>query len=368
MDQEKDYLEMIKDTSDLVAQEKAAQLGDLAVAFQSSERLTNDVEFWRWMGANYPKNLSSGQLVQEMASTKARWLNTQLQGKGYEWDFMMSQRHDPTKLLSTFNAGDCPTQPGIDITEKDILSGSTKATYQNKAYLSKNNPNLHNTPKDAIVVTNQEKVAYAQKQGYQTEAYMDADEIRDIRDSRFQKAVKGRVETTYTLQTIAKTSIKAGTIAAVIGMTTETVHSYRAWKSGELSKEQYLKEIFKAGGDAGVTGTMTSAAMIPVQAAITAAGVSSFVAIPVAIVFGAAVNAVVAPCFARGKYRQILNEAKYYQAIESIYDDFTAAVERSAAQYTVYVQQMQLQAQRYEQMKQTSRNMDASLKNLYDSI
>ena len=49
MDQEKDYLEMIKDTSYLVAQEKAAQLGDLAVAFQSSERLTNDVEFWRWI-------------------------------------------------------------------------------------------------------------------------------------------------------------------------------------------------------------------------------------------------------------------------------------------------------------------------------
>ena len=94
--------------------------------------------------------------------------------------------------------------------EKDYLSGSTKATYQNKAYLSKNDPNLHNTPKDAIV-------------------------------------------------------------------------------------------------------------------------------------FGAAVNAVVAPCFARGKYRQILNEAKYYQAIESIYDDFTAAVERSAAQDTVYVQQIKHQ-------------------------
>ena len=119
MDQEKDYLEMIKDTSDLVAQEKAAQLGDLAVAFRSSERLTNDVEFWRWMGANYPKNLSSGQLVQEVASTKAHWLNTQLQGKGYEWDFMMSQRHDPTKLLSTFNAGDCPTQP------PDVKIGTT---------------------------------------------------------------------------------------------------------------------------------------------------------------------------------------------------------------------------------------------------
>lgn len=368
MNREQEYLDIINDTTKLVAQEKASHLGNVAAAFQNSSRLANDVEFWRWMGANYPKDLSNTQLIQQTANTKARWLNTQLQGKGYEWDFMALQRSKPSNLLSVFEAGDCPTQPGIDVTQTDILNKSVKATYQNKAYLSTNNPNLHNTPKDAIVVTNQEKVKYAQKQGYQTEGYMNADEIQTIRDGRFKRAADGKVSTTYNLQNVATASTKAGVIGAVIGMTTETVISYHAWKSGELSDEQYLKEVLKAGGDAGVTGAATTAAMIPVQAVITATGASSLIAIPITIVFGAAINTVVAPCFGRGKYRQILHEAKYYQAIEDMYDDFISAVENSANQYTAYVNQMQLQAQRHEQMKDFSKKMDKSLNNLYDLI
>ena len=160
---EDEMLQMIDDTSKLVAEEKASHLGEAAAAYQKSTALTNDVEFWKWMGANYPKDMSSSTLIQQAASEKSRWLNTQLQGKGYEWDYMTMQRSNPTKLLSRFEAGDCPTQPGIDITEMNILDGSVTGTYQNKAYLSSNNPNLHNTPKDAIVVTNREKVAYAQK-------------------------------------------------------------------------------------------------------------------------------------------------------------------------------------------------------------
>ena len=175
--QEQEYLSIINETANLIADEKAMQLVDASIAFQASNQLTNDVEFWRWMGANYSNDLSNTQLIQQSATTKARWLNTQLQGKGYEWDFMTLQRNNPTKILSVFEAGDCPTQPGIDVTETNIFNNKIKATYQNKAYLSNNNPNLHNTPKDAIVVTNQEKVSYAQKQGYQTKGYMDADEI-----------------------------------------------------------------------------------------------------------------------------------------------------------------------------------------------
>ena len=368
MNQEQEYLNMISDTTQLVAQEKASRLGEAATAFQNSGQLANDVDFWRWMGANYPRDLSNTQLIQQAANTKSRWLSTQLQGKGYEWDYMALQRSKPSNLLSIFEAGDCPTQPGIDVTETDILTGSVKATYQNKAYLSTNNPNLHNTPKDAIVVTNQEKVKYAQKQGYQTEGYMDADEIQTIRDGRFKRAADGKVSTTYNLQNVSAASAKAGVIGAVIGMTTETVVSYRVWKSGAISDEQYMKEVLKAGGDAGITGAATTAAMVPVQAAIAAAGASSLIAIPVAVVFSAAINSVVAPCFGRGKYRQVLNEAKYYQAIEDVYDDFILAVEHSANQYTAYVNQMQQQAQRHEQMKQFSKKMDKPLKDLYDSI
>ena len=368
MNTEQEYLQVIQETSQLVARDKATQLGDAAVAFQNSGQLANDVGFWHWMGANYPNDLSSAQLIQQTSMDKARWLNTQLQGKGYEWDFMTMQRSKPSNILSIFEAGNCPTQPGIDITQTDVLSGSVKATYQNKAYLSSNNPNLHNTPHDAIVVTNKEKVAYSQKQGYQTESYMDANEIRSIRDKRFQQAERGMANTTYNLQNIAQASLKAGAVAAVIGMTVETVVSYRAWKAGELSDSQYLNEVLKAGGDAGITGAATTAAMIPVQAAIVAAGASTLIAIPVAIVFSSAINAVVAPCFGRGKYREILNEAKYYQALEAVYDDFMVAVEQSANQYMVYIGQMQLQSQQYEQMRELSKNMNHSLKKLFDSI
>src|SRR5699024_7091843 len=154
-------------------------------------------------------------------------------------------------------AGDCPTQPGIDITETGLLDNSVKGTYQNKAYLSSNNPDLHNTPKDAVVVTNQEKVSYAKQQGYRTEGYMDSDEIATVRDSRFEKAASGKANTTYNLKNITMASVKAGILGAVVGITTETIVSYREWKDGEMTDEEYLKEIMKAGGEAGTTAGLT---------------------------------------------------------------------------------------------------------------
>ena len=365
---EEELLRMIDDTSKLVAENKAQHLGEVAVAYKQSAALTNDVEFWKWMGANYPKDLSSSSLIQRAATDKSRWLNTQLQGKGYEWDYMVTQRSNPTKLLSKFEAGDCPTQAGIDITEINVLDGSVMETYQNKAYLSSNNPNLHNTPKDAIVVTNKEKVAYAKKQGYQTEQYMDADKIKKIRDVRYKQAASGKASTTYNLRNVATASAKAGVVGVVIGMTTETMVSYRAWKDGKLSDREYLDEVLKAGGDAGITATATTAAMIPVQSAITVAGASTLIGIPVAILFGSAINSIVAPCFGRGKYRTILGEAKYYQELENIYDDFIRVAKNSAEQYMVYVQQMELQANRHAQMREMSKQMNVKLKDLYDSI
>ena len=85
MDKEQEYIEMIEDTSQLLAREKTAFLGETATAVKESGALANEVEFWKWMGANYPKDLSSTELIQQAAEEKARWLNTQLQGKGYEW-------------------------------------------------------------------------------------------------------------------------------------------------------------------------------------------------------------------------------------------------------------------------------------------
>ena len=368
MNKEQEYMEMIEDTSQLLAKEKTTFFGETATAVKESGALVNEVEFWKWMGANYPKDLSSTDLIQKAAEEKARWLNTQLQGKGYEWDYMALQRTKPDKILSAFEAGDCPTQPGIDITESSILDRSVKGTYQNKAYLSSNNPNLHNTPKEAVVVTNSEKVAYARKQGYVTEEYMDADEIANVRDARFQKASKGQVSTTYNFKNVALSSAKAGVVGAAVGITVETVASYKRWKSGEITDQEYLKEVLKAGGEAGATAGFTSAAMIPVQSAVTVAGASTLLTIPIAFVFGTVISSVIAPCFGRGKYRKILAEAKYYQALEKVYDDFLKVVEQSANQYQEYMSAVIMENKKFRKMQDLSKEIDKNLEKIYQSI
>ena len=53
---ENDILEMMNDTSQLIAQFKIDELSSAAIVAQGSSALTNDVEFWKWMGRNYSKS------------------------------------------------------------------------------------------------------------------------------------------------------------------------------------------------------------------------------------------------------------------------------------------------------------------------
>ena len=70
----------------------------------------------------------------------------------------------------------------------------------------------------------------------------------------------------------------------------EAMSSYRSWKNGKLTSEEYLKEILKSGGDAGVTSSMTAGLMIPVSKVITLAGASNLLTIPIAFVITDTVN------------------------------------------------------------------------------
>ena len=363
-----EYVKMMNETGELISKEKSKSLANAMLAYHETVPISNEIEFWNWLGQNYPKDLSSTELIKQSALNKSRWLNTQLQGKGYEWDYMLLRRSDPLNILSRFDAGTSPTQPGIDITESNILDGSIKATYQNKAYLSSNNPNLHNTPSDAIVVTNREKVAYAQQQGYTTEEYLDSAEIAKIRDSRFKQALNGKAVGNYSLKTIAISSAKAGAIAAVIGMTIETVTSYKAWKNGGITSDEYMKGIFKTGGHVGLTAGLTTAVTFPVNALLATVGASTLIAIPVAFVVSSTINEIIAPLFGNGEYKKYLAEAKYYQSLESLYGNLIDAINESASQCENFIKQMTLQRERHDQMKNVSMQMNNSLKKLYDSI
>ena len=93
---ENDMLKMLSETSQLVVSRNAQQLSTAAVAAQNSNALASNVEFWKWMSRNYSGSgiFDSAESMQQyiaQSAGKEEWVIKQLQGKGYEWDWMLSQ-------------------------------------------------------------------------------------------------------------------------------------------------------------------------------------------------------------------------------------------------------------------------------------
>ncbi len=370
---ENEMLKMIKDTSQLAIQKNVNILTEGAVAAQSANVLANEVEFWQWMNRNYAnsgifQNTNSMQQYISGGLGKEEWIIKQLQGKGYEWDWMVKQRGNVKNVFKSYDAGDVANRMASDVSEKNLITGKVK-DYQMKAYTGKTNPHLKNTPKDMTVVTNAEKTAVVKRNGYsKVEQFQDAKLIKENTNNRLNKIKDGSAQTSYNFQNIVGTVGKAGAIGCVIGMGTEAVFSYKAWKNGNITDEQYLKEILKAGGDAGITAGVTAGIMVPVSASIVASGGTALVTVPVAIVVSGLVNKIVAPCFGRGDYKKILSEAKYYQNLENVYDDLVVSMENSSKQYYNFVQNMANQHNKYQKMNEISLKMNKELEKLYNKI
>ncbi len=368
-----DILKMMDDTSKLMADQCVAELSSAAVAVPTSEALANNVQYWNWMARNYKASgifdsPSSMQNYIAGGTGKEEWFAKQLQGKGYEYDWMTAQRHNFKNLFKTYNAGDVANRSASDVTERNLFTGQT-TEYQMKAYTSKTNPHLKNTPKDMTVVTNAEKVGIVQKNEYKSvESFQDSKTIKSSTDKRLEQVKDGTAYPTYNLKNVTATMAKAGIVGCAIGIVTESFLSYKKWKSGQLSDREYITEILKSGGDMGVTATISSGIMIPVSAALTFAGASSAILLPVGIVVSAAVNQFVAPCFKRGKYRVILSNAKYYQNIMNFSNDLMNSMQESSEQYYHFVSQMIQQDANHQKMKEIDKQMDDSLRALYDSI
>lgn len=364
---------IMKKTSDLIAKNEVNNLSSAVIAAQSSNALASNVEFWKWMQRNYSESGifdSTSSMNQYIAQgmAKEEWVIKQLQGKGYEWDWMSAQRGSIKNVLNSYDAGDVANRAASDVTEYRLLSGNIKE-YQMKAYTSKTNLHLENTPKDITIITNVEKVDGVQANGYENvESFQNNQIIKSNTNEKLQQIKSEKAYPSYNIKNVMGTMAKAGIIGCVIGFGLEAIASYRLWNSGQLSDEEYLKEILKGGGDIGATAGATAGIMIPVSAAITVAGISSLITIPIAFVVSSAVNKIVAPCFERGQYRQILLKAKYYQSIENIYDHLVKSMQKASEEYYDFVLGIGRQQIIHEEMKKQSMGMNSELKNLYDSI
>lgn len=366
-------LNMINNTSELVAKFNTNTIYSPIIASKNSNDLVNSVEFWKWMDRNYSKSeiFKNNETMKQYISQgigKEEWIAKQLQGKGYEWDWMKVQRESIKNILKTYDAGDIANRAASDVTEKNLLTSEIKE-YQMKAYISKSNPDLHNTPKDMTIVTNSEKVKSVKMDGYENvQKFKNARGINESTRERLNQIKDGNVNTSYNIKNITNTMSKSAIMGCVIGIGTETVKSYRLWEKGELTDEEYLKEILKSGGDAGVTSSATAGIMIPVSAKITALGMSTLLTIPVAFAIGGVVNKIVAPCFAKGEYKNNLLNAKYYQNIENIYDDLVDSMKNALYEYDDFIINITKQNEIYKELKRKSMRVNKDLKNLYDSI
>lgn len=343
---------MMEDTSQIIAQENSTRLSAMGPAAGESGTLTDSIEFWSWMNRNYEKSghfASSDSMQSYISGTPGQqnWAKNVVQGKGYEWDWMSAQRRLFKNLFKTFDAGDVANRPGSDITVHDLLTG-TDTEQQLKAYTSNNTPHLKNTPKNMTVVTNAEKVEAVKSMGYEdVVSFGNNESIKTARDSRLDDMASGKATPNYNIKNVSATVVKAGVVGFAISAGVETVVSYRKWKSGKISAWNYIKEIMKSGGNAGITSTFSAGIMIPVTATITTAGVSSLVTIPICFVVSAAVDKVVAPAFARGDYKKILNEANYYTSLTEFCGSLSYTMEIASAQYIGFVSQMVSQQQRF---------------------
>ena len=343
---------MMEDTSQIVAQENSTRLSAMGPAASESGTLTDSVEFWSWMNRNYEKSghfASSESMRSYMSGTQGQqnWAKKVVQGKGYEWDWMSAQRRSFKNLFKTFDAGDVANRPGSDITIHDFLTG-TDTEQQLKAYTSKNTPHLKNTPKNMTVVTNAEKVEAVKNMGYEDiVSFGDNESIQAARDSRLDDMASGKATPNYNIKNVSSTAAKAGVVGFAISAGVETIASYKKWKSGKMSTWDYIKEIMKSGGNAGMTSTFSAGIMIPVTATITMAGVSNLVTIPISFVVSTTVDKVVAPAFARGDYKKILNEANYYTSLTEFCSSLSYTMEKASAQYIGFVGQMVSQQQKF---------------------
>lgn len=368
-----EYMEMmVDDTCKIIEKDYIETLSTSGVSALKANVLTNEVEFWKWMDRNFEKSeifRDKETMLKyiEQKSTKEQWFSKQIQGKGYEWDWMSDQRGKLSNLFKKFDAGDVSNRVGSDVTEIDLISGQTQE-YQMKAYTSGNNPSLKNTAKDNIVVTNAEKIDGVNKQGYKSQSYKTTEEIIYDRDTRVGNVKDGTVNTSYNLKNIGSVAGKAALMGCIIGMSVETIKLYGQWKKESISTKEYLTEITKTGGEQIITGGASAAIMVPISSTITVAGLSTLFTFPIGIVVGGSIEHIIAPAFGRGMYKKQFDKAIYYKNVNEAYYDLVYAMQMAQDNYYNFLLNMKKQTIAYEQSKQANEALNKELDDLFNRI
>lgn len=303
---------------DNASEKNISNIGNSLVSGGEAVRRADDIQFYKWMNNNYDKSgiFSSQESIRnyinespghELALTKS------IQGKGYEYNFIVDSRKKPENILKRYDAGDVLNRPGSDVSEISLLTGKTKE-YQMKAYTSNNVPDLHNTPNDMTIVVNAEKADAVAKKGYtDVQVYKTSEQISRNTKKRLDEIKNGKIYTQHTMASTLKSAGKSGVSGIVSGAVEEAVNLRNAYKKGEITREEYVKEIAKSGAQSGINAAITTATTMKLAEAAAIAGTSSLPVMAAAAGISKAVDKMIAPVFKKGVYKDAKEAISHIQ-------------------------------------------------------
>lgn len=305
----------------------AARVG-AAETVRSGIAYVDDAAFWQWMTKNYPGVAARPGGWAAWLQAKPKFAGTLLAGKVQEWDWVRDFKNKPVNVASLAHVSPDPISRH-DATVRRVFTGSVEKVESkfaaSRASAASAVENARRKPGIGRLVGTPDVVDEARARGLdkqvELERYRSAKQGKDAATARARSAPHGPgpgVTLAGTLRQVGRGAV----IGAAVSITASTIAQYRAWRRGQISSDEFRRQVLHDGAKGGTKGAILGGINVGVQTAAVAVGVGAPITIPVMIVFSLAVDKLVDPAFGDGEYRRVLERLEYNTDLAALGDAF----------------------------------------------
>ncbi len=358
--------------------EKVAGVGGSKLIFNQGYKYVDNVEYWKWMKNSYPKVFNEGL---------SNWLNRHptygeklIQGKGAEWDFIRmfnnnSQNqgfHIPFDKWKTAKLSKNVTGKA-DAYIRHLASGSETPVQVKTATTDNSINSVLRTLEDKYpghkIVANEKLAIEARKAGI-------ANPIDHISDKQLAKATQervsmaksGTVSAGYTIPGVLKEVGYGVVIGAVVQATVSTFTNYKRWKNGEITGDEFWKEVLKDSAYGATSGGAIAGINVVIQSIAIPAGIGAPITIPVLILVGYGLDKLIAPAFGKGAYKEILQDISLCTDVQESYINFVVNSYGCQRYFADWLREMQDSHKIYKQLEDANKACNDEMKNICEKL
>ncbi len=308
--------------------ESLAILGAGAKIFKDGVQYTQDAGYWQFMADTFKGDFKSVEAVKQGFLVKPDWMEAQITGKGYEWDWFNHFRDNPFNIGKVAHLS-ADANDKIDATVRNVFSGHVQDV-QLKARLTDNSINsalqeIKDKHAGTLVVGPEELTAKAKEVSlpHKFESFQSIHEIDTSKQERIQQAEDGNVSIGVNWDGVLIQVGRDALIGAAVYASVSVVSHFKAYKRGEISGEEYARLVLSGSVKGAIMGGGLAFINIPVQLTAAAVGVGMPVTIPVMIVCGYGLRKIIAPVFKEGRYAEIVQNMSYSTEAAGAWVHFT---------------------------------------------